>query len=50
MSIKHVHLVESSPTLLVFQEEKHQTWGSNLELGWHEDIPTADGMERGFLP
>jgi hypothetical protein len=46
MSIKHVHLVESSPTLWALREEKHQARGSNLELRWHEGIPTADGMER----
>lgn len=40
MSIKSVHLVESSPTLRALQEEKRQVgqdvWCSNVELGWHD--------------
>ena len=48
-SVKHVHLVESSPALQAVQEKKLEAWvGKNgLELHWHdsiEDIPTADGM------
>jgi SAM-dependent MidA family methyltransferase len=48
-SVKHVHLVESSPALRTVQEKKLRGWSgkSGPELHWHESIegiPTADGV------
>jgi len=48
-SVKHVHLVETSPSLRVVQEKKLQAWDgkSGIKLHWHdaiEDIPTTDGV------
>ena len=48
-SVKHVHLVESSPALCAVQEKKLRGWGLNKgpELHWHEsidDIPASDGV------
>ena len=48
-SVKHVHLVESSPALRAVQEKKLRAWGGKrgLEILWHdaiEDIPTTDGV------
>ena len=39
MSIKHIHLLESSPTLWARREGKHQSRGSNPELRWHQGYP-----------
>ncbi|KAI0289315.1 S-adenosyl-L-methionine-dependent methyltransferase [Multifurca ochricompacta] len=48
-SVKHVHLVESSPALRSVQQKKLQSWDgkNNLKIHWHDsidDIPTADGV------
>jgi len=48
-SVKHVHLVESSPSLRAVQEKKLEAWDgkSGLKLHWHdtiENVPTPDGV------
>ena len=48
-SIKHVHLVESSPSLRVVQQKKLEPWdGKNgLKIHWHDsidDVPAANGI------
>ena len=48
-SIKHVHLVESSPSLRAVQQKKLEPWdGKNgLKIHWHDsidDVPTANGI------
>ncbi|KAN0134557.1 S-adenosyl-L-methionine-dependent methyltransferase [Lactarius tabidus] len=48
-SIKHVHLVESSPSLRAVQRKKLESWdGKNgLRIHWHDsidDIPTTNGI------
>ncbi|KAN0134477.1 S-adenosyl-L-methionine-dependent methyltransferase [Lactarius tabidus] len=48
-SIKHVHLVESSPSLRAVQQEKLELWdGKNgLRIHWHDsidDVPAANGI------
>ena len=47
-SVKHVHLVESSPALRAVQQKKLQPWdGKNgLKIHWYDsidDVPAADG-------
>ncbi|KAN0134534.1 S-adenosyl-L-methionine-dependent methyltransferase [Lactarius tabidus] len=48
-SIKHVHLVESSPSLRAIQQKKLESWdGKNgLRIHWHDsidDVPVANGI------
>ncbi|KAN0134497.1 S-adenosyl-L-methionine-dependent methyltransferase [Lactarius tabidus] len=48
-SIKHVHLVESSPSLRAVQRKKLESWdGKNsLRIHWHDsidDVPTTNGI------
>ncbi|KAI9508435.1 DUF185-domain-containing protein [Russula earlei] len=48
-SVKHAHLVESSPALRAVQEKKLQAWDGEhgLKLHWHDsidDVPEADGV------
>ena len=48
-SIKHVHLVESSPSLRAVQQKKLEPWDgkSGLKIHWHDsidDIPAANGI------
>ncbi|KAI9439742.1 DUF185-domain-containing protein [Lactarius indigo] len=47
--IKHVHLVESSPSLRAVQQKKLEQWdGKNgLKIHWHDsidDVPAANGI------
>ncbi len=47
--IKHVHLVESSPSLRAVQQKKLEPWdGKNgLKIHWHDsidDVPAANGI------
>ncbi|KAN0127809.1 S-adenosyl-L-methionine-dependent methyltransferase, partial [Lactarius tabidus] len=48
-SIKHVHLVESSPSLCAIQQKKLESWdGKNrLRIHWHhliDDVPVTNGI------
>jgi NADH dehydrogenase [ubiquinone] 1 alpha subcomplex assembly factor 7 len=53
-SVKHVHLIESSPALCAVQEKNLQRWGNKggLELHWHEsieDVPASDSIYTMLL-
>ena len=48
-SVKHVHLVESSPALRSVQQKKLLPWNdkNGLKVHWHDsidDIPAAEGI------